>query len=308
MNQAPVSPHTVRQLLRNRGIRPRKKLGQSFLVDPNVTRKIVRFLSPCERDVFLEIGAGIGALTLPLAQSGGRVFAVEVDAKLMPLLESVVADFHNVELIEEDILRVNIPELLSSAGTPQLTAIGNLPYSITTQIVLYLIRNRQYIDRALITVQREYAERLLARPGSRDYGSITVLAQFHCTISQSMTISSSCFFPEPGVSSTVLDLRLRGKPAVPVKDESVFERAVRAAFSHRRKMLLNSLAESMELDKAETAQLLEKAEVEGALRAEQLGLEELGRIADVFYDEGLFTGSSAGFTWSDSEEDDGAQD
>lgn len=286
MDRSRVSPHTARQLLRARGIRPRKKLGQNFLIDANVARKIVRRLSPAKGSVFLEVGAGVGALTLPLAESGARVFAVEIDPRLTPLLESAVAGYDNVELMEEDILRVKVPELLSRAGVERLSTVGNLPYNMTTQIVLYLMENRQYIDRALVTVQREYAERLLASPGSRDYGSITVLTQFYCLISQVMTVSPSCFFPEPEVSSAVLDLRVRGEPAVTARNETVFETVVRAAFSHRRKMLVNSLADGLGLDRSKIVQVLEYAGVDGTQRAEQLGLEELARIADVFYDEG----------------------
>ncbi len=290
MTDASINPQTVRRLLKNSGIRPRRKLGQNFLADSNVARKIVRLVTPSARDVFLEIGAGVGALTLPLAESGAKVFAVEVDANLTPLLRRVVGAFQNVDIVEQDILRVDMAELASNAGVSRVSVLGNLPYNITTQVILYLLENRLQIDRALITVQREYAERLRARPGGREYGSITVMAQFRCEISHAMTVSSSCFFPEPEVDSTVLDLRVRSEPAVRVKDEAAFERVVRAAFSHRRKMLLNSLAESTGLDKTEVAHLLESAGVEGTWRAERLGLEELGRIADVFYDEGRFAG------------------
>jgi 16S rRNA (adenine1518-N6/adenine1519-N6)-dimethyltransferase len=286
-----INPHSARQLLRAEGIRPRKKLGQNFLVDGNVARKMVGLLSPGKSDIILEIGAGIGALTLPLAESGAKVFAVEIDPRLTPLLRSVLEGFENVEIVEEDVLNVSIPGLLLKDGIDRLIAVGNLPFNITTQIILYLVQNRYYVARALVTVQREYAARLLAAPGSRDYGSISVLAQFYCVVSKEMTVSPGCFFPEPDVSSTVLDLRVRDKPAVSVRDERTFEAVVRAAFSHRRKMLLNSLAEGSGLGKSETAQLLRDAGVEGAKRAEQLGLEELARIADVFYDGGWLADS-----------------
>jgi len=283
-----LNPHSARQILRSVRLRPRKKLGQNFLVDPNVSRKLIRMLAPRDGEVFLEIGAGIGALTLPLAQSGVKVFAVEIDAKLTPLLKAVVGTFENVCLMERDILGVEIPLLLKQADVNQIHVLGNLPYNITTQIVLYLVENRRHIGRVLVTVQREYAERLLAKPGTRLYGSMSVLAQFHATIEHVMTISRTCFFPEPDVSSTVLKLVFRDEPSVSVKDETVFGYVVRAAFAHRRKMLLNSIAEWLKIGKPKVTAILQAARVDGAKRAEQLTLGELARIADVFYGEGLF--------------------
>jgi 16S rRNA (adenine1518-N6/adenine1519-N6)-dimethyltransferase len=282
-----LGPHSARQILRLKGLRPRKKLGQNFLVDPNVARKLIRMLAPRNGEVFLEIGAGIGALTLPLAERGVTTFAVEIDPKLSPLLRAVVGRFENVRLLERDILHVEIAELLQEAGVNRIHVLGNLPYNITTQIVLYLIENRRHIGRVLITVQREYAERLLAKPGTRLYGSMSVLAQFYSTIENVMTISPTCFFPEPDVSSSVLKLVFREKPATRVKDETVFRAVVRAAFAHRRKMLLNSIAEWLGLGKPKVAALLDAVLVDSAKRAEQLTLEELARIADVFYGEKL---------------------
>lgn len=211
---------------------------------------------------------------------------MEIDARLIPLLESVVEGLENVRIIHGDILDVEIPELLSEARSARLQVVGNLPYNITTPVVLYIVKNKRYVERALVTVQWEYAERMLASPGSRLYGSMTVLVQFHCEIAQVMTVSPSCFYPEPDVGSMVLQLRPRQKPAVQVKHEPTFELLVRAAFSHRRKTLSNSIAEGLGRSRTDITQLLRSAGVEGRRRAEQLGLEELGRIADVLYDEG----------------------
>jgi len=280
-----MNPHSARQILRSRGLRPRRKLGQNFLVDPNIARKLIRVLAPCSGEAFLEIGAGIGALTLPLAESGVKVFAVEIDQNLVRQLGVAVRELENVRLVENDILKVQIPGLLKEAGVNRIHVLGNLPYNITTQILLYLIENRRHIGRVLITVQREFGERLLAKPGTRLYGSISVLTQFYLTIENVMNIPATCFFPEPDVSSTVLKLVFRQVPAAKVRDEAIFAAVVRAAFGHRRKMLLNSIADRLGLDKPKVARLLELAGVDGAKRAEQLTLEELARIADVFYDE-----------------------
>jgi len=283
-----MNPYAVRSYLASSGIRPSKKLGQNFLADANVARKLVRLLEPREGEVFLEIGAGTGALTVPLAKEGVRVFAVEVDRRLVKILKSALKGFENVDVIDKDILRVNVPALLKKAGASRIHVIGNLPYSITTQIILYLIGYRSHLGRAVVTVQREYAARLLAGPGTRQYGSISVLAQFYAEVERLASISPRSFFPAPEVGSTVLRLEFRPTPAVPVKNETCFEAVVRAAFSHRRKMLLNSLAEECDLEKANALRLLKLASVDGTRRAEQLRLEELARIADVFYDEKVF--------------------
>ena len=282
-----LNPHSARQILRSNGLRPRKKLGQNFLVDSNVSKKLVGMLAPRSGEAFLEIGAGLGALTLPLAESGAKVFAVEIDSRLTPLLRAVVGRFENVRLIEKGILEVEIPALLAQAGVRRIHVLGNLPYNISTQILLYLVENRKHVGKVLVTVQKEYAERLVAKPGTRLRGSISVLAQFHSTIEKMMAISPTCFFPEPDVTSTVLKLVFREEPAIRVKDEGIFKDLVRAAFAHRRKMLLNSVAERLRLGKSRIAALLEVARVDGSKRAEQLTLEELAGIADVFYDERL---------------------
>jgi len=252
-----------------------------------VAKKIVRMLAPLKEEAFLEIGAGVGALTLPLAESGAKVFAVEVDPRLLPILRVVMAGFENVRLLEKDILQLKIETLLDEARVKRIHVLGNLPYNITTQILLYLLDNRRYLGRVFITVQREYAERLLARPGSRLYGSIGVLLQSYSSTEEIMSIPPTCFFPKPDVSSTVLKLLFREVPASGARDEAIFRAVVRAAFAHRRKMLLNSLGESLGPAKPKVAGLLKTARVDGRKRAEQLTLEELGRIADVLYEEGI---------------------
>jgi len=262
-------------------------LGQNFLIDANVARKVVRILAPQREEAFLEIGAGVGALTLPLAESGAKIFAAEIDPRLLTILRDVIVGFDNVQLLEKDVLHLKIETLLDEAGVKRIHVLGNLPYNITTQILLYLLDNRRCLGRILITVQREYAERLLARPGSRLYGSISVLLQSYSTIEEVMSIPSTCFFPRPDVSSTVLRVVFRDVPASGARDEAVFRAVVRAAFAHRRKMLLNSIGEWLGSAKPKVAELLKVAHVDGRKRAEQLTLEELGRIADVFYEEGI---------------------
>ncbi len=287
-----MNPYSARQFLRAGGFRPSKRLGQNFLIDENVARKIIRLLEPREHEVFLEIGAGVGALTLPLAEKGVGVLAVEIDRRLARILKSGLKEYPNVEVLEKDVLRLDVPRLVAGivgrgVKPVRLQVLGNLPYSITTQILLLLLRNRKYLGRALVTVQREYAERLLARAGTRQYGSISVLVRFHADVEKIMTVSPRCFFPRPEVSSSVLRMTFREEPAVRVKDEATFENVVRASFSHRRKMLLNSIAERFDLEKNSVASLLRSAGVDGTKRAEQLELLELARIADVFYDEKL---------------------
>lgn len=293
LSEGPMNPYSPRQLFRAVDLRPSKKLGQNFLVDENVARKMIRLLHPRGDEVFLEIGAGAGALTLPLAREGVEVLAVEKDKRLAGLLRAGLKEFPNVEVLEKDILRVDLPRFAASASSStgtkpgRLQVLGNLPYSITTQIVLFLLRNREHVGRSLLTVQKEYAERLLAATGTRQYGSITVLVRFYAEVERVMTVSQRCFFPVPEVSSSVLRMTFRKKPAVQVKDEAAFLSVVRASFSHRRKMVLNSIAERFDLDKNRIGSLFRLAHVDGTKRAEQLELQELARIADVFYGEKL---------------------
>ncbi|MFH0777473.1 MAG: 16S rRNA (adenine(1518)-N(6)/adenine(1519)-N(6))-dimethyltransferase RsmA [Candidatus Eisenbacteria bacterium] len=279
-------------------MRARKKLGQNFLTDANVANKLVRLLAPQKDEVVLEIGAGLGAVTLPLAATGAKVFAVEVDSGLCAYLARFLRDARfpgdssraglsggprRVELLHADVLELSLPELLRKAKVDQVQVLGNLPYSITTQILLFLMENRKHVGRALITVQREYAERLVAKPGSRLYGSISVMTQFHWTVRKVGGISPKSFFPRPEVSSSVLEVRPRAKPTPAVRNEETFEKVVRGAFAQRRKTLLNSLAASLGLDKQAASRILREAGVTEARRAESLTLEDFARIADVFY-------------------------
>ncbi len=282
-----MNPYAVRKYLLSSGIRPSKKLGQNFLVDQNVARRLVKLLDAKSGEVFLEIGAGTGALTVPLAEESVEIFAVEIDGRLVKILRATLKGLQNVHVIEKNILALDLRALVERGGVRRIQVTGNLPYSITTQIILHLLRNRFCIGRALLTVQKEYAERLLAQPGTRRYGSLSVLVQSYAVVEQVASISPRCFFPRPEVSSAVLRMEFLDTPAVRVRNEACFEATVRAAFSHRRKMLVNSLSESTGLERARLLRLLELASIDGTRRAEQLRLEELARLADVFYDESV---------------------
>jgi 16S rRNA (adenine1518-N6/adenine1519-N6)-dimethyltransferase len=267
----------VKDASRKPNFRPSKKLGQHFISDRGILNRIVRAAELAEEDTVLEIGSGTGSLTGALASRCRRVIAVEIDRRLCEALKEAVASYSNVGVVEGDILKIDLREL--GVLDRKLKVVGNLPYYITTPIIMKLIREREQIEDMTLTVQREVAERLSAAPGGKDYGALSVAVQFYCSPSISFVIPRSFFHPRPEVDSAVVRLRVREHPAVEVSDERVFFRTVRASFGRRRKMLLNALSAGLGLRREETEALLRDAGVEPTRRGETLGLIEFARIA-----------------------------
>lgn len=275
-----ASSSQVKKLLAERGLHPRKRLGQSFLIDRNVLNRIVEASGAGPGVRILEIGPGLGVVTRELALRGAKVVAIEVDRHLQPVLAETLAGAGDVSLLFEDFLKVDLPKLL---GGGRWGVVGNLPYYITTPIIAKLLESKSLISSMLIMVQREVADRIAATPGSADCGSLSVLIQYHCEIERVMKVSRNVFYPIPDVDSELLKLTVRETPAVDVSDEALFFRIVRAAFGKRRKTLLNALSSSPELgwDKERAGQVLDSAGIDGSRRGETLSLEEFGRLTEV---------------------------
>lgn len=276
-----LSVSELRSLLRERGIRPRRRWGQNFLVDSRAASRIIEAIGPARTDTVLEIGAGLGALTEGLAERAGRVVAVERDPALAGVLkERLGGRFSNLTVVESDVLGVRLKDQLASGETGLV--VGNLPYSITSPVLEYLLENRRFWRRAYLTVQKEVADRLLARPGGKVYGSLSILVQFYAECERLFDLAPGAFFPRPEVDSSFLLLRARSSPKADVKDEGFFFRTVRAAFGKRRKILPNALAyeKSLRLSRADWAGVLEKLSIDPARRAETLSIEEFARIAN----------------------------
>ncbi len=269
----------VKDRLLVRGIKPRKKWGQNFLTRPDVARRIVDAVPLTGDEVVLEIGPGAGALTGPLLQRASRVVAVEFDKGLVDLLREDLGEVSRIEILEGDILEFDLDALCARLGVERVTVVGNVPYSITTPILEWMIVARKRIESAQILVQKEYAARLAARPGSEDYGSLTVFARYYMRLEPLFHVPPSAFWPRPLVESTVVRIRFRTEPPVEVPDEERLFQIVRAAFGQRRKTLANALMPLYDHDRGRVTRLLHAARVAGERRGETLDLEEFAHIA-----------------------------
>jgi 16S rRNA (adenine1518-N6/adenine1519-N6)-dimethyltransferase len=268
-------------------LRAKKQLGQNFLSDPSTAQMIMRRAELAHGEVVLEIGAGLGALTLPLALVARRVFAVEKDGALARLLQGELqaAGVTNVDVIEADALSLDIAALCGPAG--RLVVFGNLPYNISSQVVVKLIEARHCISRAVLMFQKELAERLLARPGGKDYGRITAMLQYCAQVRLLAEVGAKSFFPSPKVDSAVLEIAFPAHPAHPARDEALLFRLIAAAFGKRRKTLKNALsASALGLRADEAAALLARAGIDPARRAETLAPDEFVALEACFRQPG----------------------
>ena len=272
----------VRSVLGEWDIQPSKGLGQNFLVSPAVLDKIVAAAELTRDDIVLEVGAGLGTLTERLARYAGHVIAVELDQRLMPVLHSAMADVENVTLIQGDILALDPAELISAASTStpspdvQYKVVANLPYYITSAVLRHLLEARLKPQRMVITVQREVAERIVAKPGQMSLLAVSV--QFYGRARRLFRIQPGSFYPSPSVESAVVQIDLHAAPPVPVEAADAFFRVVRAGFAQRRKQLRNTLAAGLRRSPAEIEATLTAVGVDPRRRAQTLSLEEWGRI------------------------------
>lgn len=269
-----------RAVMRRFGIRPRKSLGQHFLVDRSYLAAIIEAAEVMPDDLVLEIGPGLGVLTEALAARVGRVVAVELDPEMRRVLADVLAPCTNVDLVAADILDVAPGDLLegldpTEAGRPY-KVVANLPYNITSAVLRHLLEARHPPVRAVVMVQREVAERILAEPG--DMSILAVAVQFYATASSVTDVPAQAFYPRPKVQSRVLRLDVRPEPAVPVADPAAFFRTVRAGFGQKRKQLKNSLAAGLDIGTAEAVVALEAAGIDPTRRAQTLDLTEWARL------------------------------
>jgi len=264
--------------VRRLGLRPRRSLGQHFLRDENIARKIARALDVQEGETVLEIGPGAGALTRHLHQRGAHLVLVELDPRAVEVLRTEVVT-PGVELIEADILATDLKAIASRFPGPTLRVVGNIPYNITSPILFYLLDNRRLISDAMLMMQREVARRLVAHPGTKDYGILSILTQFYARTSTLFDVTPAAFVPPPAVTSTVVRLEMRPHPLVHARDEDHFRRMVRAVFSQRRKTLRNSLRILL----GDAVRTL-PASLPLERRPEELAVEELVALSDALLD------------------------
>lgn len=262
-----------------------KKFGQNFLIDSHVLDKIVSAAGITKNDFVLEIGPGIGTMTQYLAVSARKVFAVEIDKALIPILEDTLKEFDNVQVINQDILKVDIKKLAEehNDGKP-IKVVANLPYYITTPIIMGLFESQVPIDSITVMVQKEVADRMKVGPGTKDYGALSLAVQYYAEPYIVANVPPNCFMPRPKVGSAVIRLTRHEKPPVEVADEKLMFRLIRASFNQRRKTLANGLNNSPELSysKEEIQQTIEKCGFKAGIRGEALILEDFAKLANAF--------------------------
>lgn len=277
-----ASPAKTKDLLRRFDINLKKSLGQNFLVDRNVLHKIVSAAELDETKGVLEIGPGIGALTQRLAQVAGKVVAVEIDSRLLPALQETMIPYPHVALIHGDILKLDLSSIFREhfAGLSSISVVANLPYYITTPIVMKLLEERLPLENIVVMVQKEVAERMAASPGGKDYGSLSIAVQYYCDTELVAYVPHSVFFPPPKVDSIVIKLKRLATPRVQAPDEAFFFRVVQACFAQRRKTILNNLLNFFgKPHKAEVESALLQSGIDPLRRGETLGLQEFAQLS-----------------------------
>ena len=268
------TPGATKEVINKYSFAFQKKFGQNFLIDSNVLEK---------DDFVLEIGPGIGTMTQYLCESARQVLAVEIDKMLIPILEDTLSEYDNVEVINQDVLKVDIKSLVEEKnnGRP-IKVVANLPYYITTPIIMGLFESKVPIESITIMVQKEVADRMQTGPGSKDYGALSLAVQYYAEAKVMLNVSATCFMPRPNVDSAVIKLTRHQESPVEVKDESLMFRIIRASFNQRRKTLVNGLKNSSELDfsKEEITEAIKSIGKEENIRGEKLTLEEFAKLSN----------------------------
>lgn len=282
------NPQETIQVLQKHDFHFQKKFGQNFLIDPHVLDKIIEAAEVTKDDFVLEIGPGIGTMTQYLAESAGKVIAVEIDKNLIPILGETLAEYDNVTIINEDILKLDINRLVEEEndGKP-IKVVANLPYYITTPIIMGLFESHVPLQSITVMVQKEVADRMQVGPGSKDYGALSLAVQYYAKPYIAANVPPNCFIPRPGVGSAVIRLTRYEEPPVMVKDESLMFKLIRASFNQRRKTLQNGIANSPELpySKAQVEKALEKMGLAANVRGESLTLAEFAKLSDTISEE-----------------------
>ena len=270
----------VKEALLSRGLSPRKRFGQNFLVREDIAQRIVDLCHLRDDDVAVEIGPGAGALTARIAQRVKHLVAVEKDVGLAALLREEFADMPRFTLVEGDFLEFDLAAVAREHGVEKLAVVGNIPYNVTTPILERLFDQRLVVRSAVMLVQKEYAERLAAAAGTPEYGSLTLYARYHALLEPLMTIKSQAFWPKPDVDSMLVRFLIREKPPVAVTSEALLFRIIRGSFQMRRKQLANTLEESLGLGREGVATLCRTAGIDSRRRGETLTLDEFAKLAN----------------------------
>ncbi|MEJ9212248.1 16S rRNA (adenine(1518)-N(6)/adenine(1519)-N(6))-dimethyltransferase RsmA [Bacillus smithii] len=283
-----ATPSRTREILKKYGFAFKKSLGQNFLVDPNVLNRITEAAGLTKETAAIEIGPGIGALTEHLARKAGKVVAFEIDKRLLPILKDTLSPYKNVEIIHQDVLKANVKEVIKEelSGYSDIMVVANLPYYVTTPIIMKLLEECLPIRGLVVMMQKEVADRLSAQPGTKEYGSLSIAVQYYTEAKTAFVVPKTVFIPQPNVDSAVIHLKRRTKPLVEVENESFFFSLVKAAFAQRRKTLMNNLTSQMPNGKEKKEQILNilaEAEIDPSRRGESLSIQEFARLSNLLY-------------------------
>ncbi len=282
MNKRLSSRSATMDLVKRHGFKFTKSLGQNFLIDDNIVDKIVAGAGIGPSDKIIEVGPGIGTLTREMASRAGALMAVEIDKNLIPILTDTLGDYENVKIVNEDIIKADIRGLIDEnlSGGP-VKLVANLPYYITTPIIMRFLEEDINVTDIVVMVQKEVAERMNAQPGGKDFGALSVAVQFYCDTEIVAKVPRHLFVPQPNVDSIVIALRVRPERKYRVDNEDLFFKVVKAAFGQRRKTLLNSIASMGNLTKDMVKEALEEAGIDPKRRGETLSLDEFANLSNV---------------------------
>lgn len=276
-------PQNTIEILKKYDVHFQKKYGQNFLIDTHVLEKIIAAADITQDDFVLEIGPGIGTMTQYLCENAGRVLAVEIDPKLIPVLEDTLSAYDNITIMNKDILKMDLQGIVDqyNQGRP-IKVVANLPYYITTPIVMGLFESHVPLNSITVMVQKEVADRMQAAPGTKDYGALSLAVQYYSQAEIAANVPPNCFMPRPKIGSAVVHLACHQEPPVSVRDERLLFRVIRASFNQRRKTLQNGLCNdsSLHLTKEQAARAIESLGLSPTIRGERLSLEEFARLSD----------------------------
>lgn len=284
MNKDIATPNRTKEILKKYGFSFKKSLGQNFLIDTNVLSNIVDCAQLETNSGAIEIGPGIGGLTEQIAKCCENVVAFEIDRRLLPILNETLAPYPHVKVVHQDVLEADIHSVIKEDFKDQqdIMVIANLPYYVTTPILMKLLEEKLPIRGIVVMIQKEVAERIAAHPGTKQYGSLSIAAQYYAEATIEMIVPKTVFIPQPNVDSAVLKLTLRSDPAVSVKDEQFFFKLIKASFAQRRKTLMNNLTHNLfskdEKEKLET--VLQECQIDPIRRGETLSIEEFAKLAN----------------------------
>lgn len=283
-----ATPNRTKEILSKYNFTFKKSLGQNFLVDVNILKNIVHHAEINSHSGVIEIGPGIGALTEQLAIYANKVIAFEIDQRLLPILSTELADYKNIKIFNQDILKTDLVSEIKAQFDPHqdIHVVANLPYYITTPIIMKLLSEKLPITSLTIMLQKEVAERMKADPNSKSYGSLSIAVQYYTKVEIVMNVPKSVFLPQPNVDSSVLKLEIRDNPPVTVYDEDMFFSIVRACFVHRRKTIRNNLRSYFKnnYNKLTIEHMLQQAEIDGTRRGESLSMSEFAHLANTCYE------------------------